>query len=147
MKLSNQRVVRVRARLEKIVEALPEASFRPVLAHASLEVRGKRFGWFMVDHHSDGRVVVECKGDKAINELQVASDPAHLYIPKYGGHRGWIGYWLDVSGVDWKRVEEVVIDAYRATAPRSLTSATSGARVRKRTGKRTGKRTTKRTKA
>ena len=28
----------------------------------SLQVRKKSFGWFLVDHHGDGRVAINCKG-------------------------------------------------------------------------------------
>ena len=37
-------------------QALPEGEAKRVGRHMSLEVRRKRFGWFMVDHHGDGRV-------------------------------------------------------------------------------------------
>src|SRR5690348_7307026 len=43
-------------RVLKIVAVLPEAEAKPAGRHLSLEVRGKRFGWFLVDHHGDGRV-------------------------------------------------------------------------------------------
>lgn len=33
--------------------------------------------------------------------------------------RGWLGVWLDVP-VDWTAVAELVQDAYRAVAPRTL---------------------------
>ena len=46
---------RRRRRVISLVESLPEAS--AVVAgetHLSLEVRGKRFGYFLDDHHGDG---------------------------------------------------------------------------------------------
>ncbi|MEO7965640.1 MAG: hypothetical protein ABIT38_17155 [Gemmatimonadaceae bacterium] len=109
---------RVRARVVAIVEALPEGSFVPTGAHGSLQAHGKRFGWYMDDHHGDGRVVVECKGDHLTNSAQIATDPSHFYVPKYGGHRGWIGYALDVAGVDWKVVTALLGDASRKGAPK-----------------------------
>ena len=50
-----------RKRIAKIVEGLPEGEAKPDGRHMSLEVRKKRFGWFLVDHHGDGRVALNCK--------------------------------------------------------------------------------------
>ena len=38
----------------------------------------------------------------------------------YVGHRGWLGVYLDVPGVDWDEVAEIVEEAYRAVAPARL---------------------------
>jgi hypothetical protein len=60
---------RRRRRVISLVESLPEAS--AVVAgetHLSLEVRGKRFGYFLDDHHGDGRVALNCKTAPGVNE-------------------------------------------------------------------------------
>jgi hypothetical protein len=36
------------------------------------------------------------------------------------GHRGWLGVYLDVDDVDWEEIAEIVVDAYRQIAPKSL---------------------------
>jgi phosphoribosylglycinamide formyltransferase-1 len=131
-RLAPAATAKVRARVQSIVEALPDAAFRPVLTHASLEVRGKRFGWYMDDHHGDGRVVIECKGDVLTNAAQVATDPVHLHISKYAGHRGWIGYWLDEPRVGWKAVAELLGDAYEKTAPKRLTTTAADPRKKRK---------------
>ena len=40
-------------------------------------------------------------------------------MPPYVGGRGWIGVYLDVRQ-DWDEVKEVVEDAYRTVAPKTL---------------------------
>jgi len=48
-----------RNRLIVLVKSLPEARTIPAGDHhSSLEVRGKRFGWFLDDHHGDGRLAL-----------------------------------------------------------------------------------------
>jgi hypothetical protein len=49
-----------------------------------------------------------------------AGDPDRYFYPPYVGHRGWLGVRLDVSGVDWDEIGEIVTDAYRVIAPNSL---------------------------
>jgi hypothetical protein len=41
-------------------------------------------------------------------------------VPPYLGHRGWVGIWLDLPGVDWEEVGEFLVEAYRLSAPRRL---------------------------
>ena len=43
-----------------------------------------------------------------------------FYIPKYVGHRGWLGLWLDLPKIDWEEIEGVITEAYRLVAPRTL---------------------------
>jgi hypothetical protein len=42
------------------------------------------------------------------------------FVPPYVGGRGWVGVRLDVPGVDWDLVYQVVHDAYRTVASRAL---------------------------
>jgi len=108
-----------RRRIEKIVHALPEAEAKPLGRHASLEVRGKRFGWFMVDHHGDGRVAINCKGSAEMHDILKQLAPAHFHVPKYGS-RAWVGLWLDGPKLDWHAVELALRTAYEKTAPKKL---------------------------
>ena len=44
----------IRKQVIALVEALPEAEVKESGGqHLSLEVRGKRFGWYLHDHHGD----------------------------------------------------------------------------------------------
>jgi predicted DNA-binding protein (MmcQ/YjbR family) len=55
----------------------------------------------------------------------VASAPIRFFVPPYVGHRGWLGVWLDVP-VDWQELGEIVTEAYRLVAPRSLLAELEG---------------------
>jgi predicted DNA-binding protein (MmcQ/YjbR family) len=108
-----------RQRIAKILRALPEAQAKPVGRHASLEVREKRFGWFMVDHHGDGRVSINCKGSAEMHDILKQLAPAHFHVPKYGS-KAWVGLWLDGPKLDWHAVELALKAAYEKTAPKKL---------------------------
>src|SRR5215510_8622856 len=110
---------RQRSRIGKIVGALPEAEARPVGRHSSLEVRGKRFGWFLVDHHGDGRVSINCKGSAEMHDILRQLAPAHFHVPKYGS-KAWVGLWLDGPKLDWHAVELALRTAYEMSAPKKL---------------------------
>ena len=49
----------------------------------------------------------------------VEREPQRFFVPRYVGHRGWIGVRLDVD-VDWDEIAHIVADAYRIAAPKSL---------------------------
>jgi hypothetical protein len=109
-----------RKRIAKIVEGLPEAQANPSGRHMSLEVRKKRFGWFLVDHHDDGRVALNCKASADLRDMLKRLLPRHVHTPKYLGSKGWIGLWLDLPKVDWAAVELALREAYVRVAPKTL---------------------------
>jgi hypothetical protein len=119
---------RQRARIEKVVASLPEGEAKPIGRHLSLEVRKKRFGWFMVDHHGDGRVDLNCKASAEMHDVLRQLAPGHFHVPKYVGAKGWIGLWLDLPKLDWAAVELALVDAYRRTAPKKLAAERSAPR-------------------
>ena len=110
---------RQRARITKIVRSLPEAEAKAVGRHLSLEVRNKRFGWFMVDHHGDGRVDLNCKASAEMHDILKQLAPQHFHVPKYG-NKAWVGLWLDGPKLDWNAVELALRTAYEKTAPKKL---------------------------
>jgi hypothetical protein len=109
-----------RARVIAIVEGLPEASVVAAGNHLSLEVRQKRFGWFLDDHHGDGRLAINCKAPRGVAEQLAKHAPDRFNIPKYVSHLGWVGLWLDTPQIDWTEVEAVLLGAYRLAAPKNL---------------------------
>jgi hypothetical protein len=124
MKTSN--IARRRKRLLDLVESLPEATATPCGdRHLSLEVRRKRFGYFLDDHHGDGRLALNCKAASGVNQTLAARSPERFHVPKYVGHHGWIGLWLDLPDIDWAEVREILTDAYRLTASNRLHPPTS----------------------
>ena len=116
----------LRARVSDIVAGFPEARATPTMGvHLRLEVRGKRFGWFMEDHHGDGRIVIELKALPGVASGRASTEGVY-YIPSYGGSRGWIGIALDRGPVDWDEAESLLREAYAMTAPASLRGKLDG---------------------
>lgn len=114
-------IARRRARVVALIESLPEAAAVDCGSqHLSLEVRGKRFGYYLDDHHGDGRVAINCKAEPGGNQTLVDFAPDRFHIPAYVGSRGWVGLWIDLPTIDWEQVESIIMDAYRLTAPKRL---------------------------
>ena len=109
-----------RARVVTIVEGLPEAGVVAAGNHLSLEVRRKRFGWFLDDHHGDGRLAINCKAPHGVAEQLANHAQDKFHIPKYISHLGWLGLWLDTPQIDWTEVETILLGAYRLAAPKKL---------------------------
>lgn len=108
------------ARLTAVCDGLPEVQAVPAGQHTSFTVRGRRFAWHLVDHHGDGRVSVECKAAPEVNRAMAEAEPARCYLPPYTARHGWVGVYLDVDGVDWDRVADLLVEAYVLTAPARL---------------------------
>ena len=108
------------ARLMKICLALPEAIQEPAGRHATFLVRKHVFAYYLNDHHGDGIVSVCCKVLPGDNEALIAAHPARFYMPAYIGPRGWVALRLDVGGLDWNEVAELVVGSYKLIAPKRL---------------------------
>lgn len=109
-----------RARVAAIMESLPEGGTVAAGRHLSLEVRQKRIGWYLEDHHGDGRLAINCKAARGIAQQLEQHAPERFHIPKYMGRLGWVGLWLDTPQVDWTEVKAILVNAYRLTAPKQL---------------------------
>lgn len=116
----------IQSKVVALLDNLPEAMAIAEGNHLSLEVRGKRFGWYLDNHHDDGRIAINCKAVKGVNRSLSKAFPQRYHVPKYVGHHGWIGVWLDGEGVDWSDVEKLLKVAYRLTAPKLLVSKLDG---------------------
>src|SRR5262249_24345408 len=88
--------------------------------HAAFAVRGKKFAYYLHDHHGDGIVSVCVKATPADGATLLASDGDVFYRPAYIGPRGWIGLRLDLGEVDWVEVAHLVTASYRLAAPKRL---------------------------
>jgi len=119
---------RQRERLARILARLPEAKAVTHDTHLSLEVRKKRFGYFLDDHHGDGRIALQCKASADLRDMLEEQAPAQFHVPKYLGHKGWVGLWLDVGPVDWSAVQLALREAYLLVAPKALTQVKAQAR-------------------
>jgi hypothetical protein len=108
------------ARIVAILKGFPETATVAVGNHLSIEVRQKRFGWYLDDHHGDGRLAINCKAPRGVAQQLANHAPDRFHIPKYVSHLGWVGLWLDTPQVDWAEVEAILAGAYRLTAPKKL---------------------------
>ncbi len=106
-------------RIRTICRTLPECEIEGS-QHHKLSVRGKTVGWHTVDHHGDGRVSLTVRAPKGENRELVASDPQKFFMPSYVAQHGYIGVYLDTGGVDWDEIRELITEAYRLVAPKSL---------------------------
>jgi hypothetical protein len=105
--------------VRKVCLWLPEAE--EFLSHGSpnFRVRGKTFASYVVNHHGDGRVALWLPALPGAQESLIRAAPRDFFVPPYVGVRGWIGVVLD-RGIAWKRVAELVREAYVKVAPRDL---------------------------
>lgn len=106
-------------RLRELCMRLPEVTERPSHGEPTWFVRDRKTFVTYADHHHDDRLGFWCAAPPGSQEALVGSDPERYYRPPYVGHRGWLGVYLDVP-VDWDEVAEIVTDAYRCVAPKTL---------------------------
>lgn len=112
-----------RQQLIGLVESFPDVAAEvggDADQHVGFAVRTKRFAWYLDDHHCDEIVALTCKAPPGVNTELAAQEPDRFFIPSYSGKRGWLGVRLDLPTLDWEEIAELVEDAYRMTAPRSL---------------------------
>ena len=107
------------ARLQKVCGQLPEAEVKSA-AHHTFLVRGKKFAYYLIDHHGDGRVSMQFKAERGLNQSLVDTDPSKFFLPPYMAHHGWIGLYIDRGKIDWGEIEDFLVNAYRLAAPKSL---------------------------
>ena len=106
-------------KLREICMRFPEAHEKAFGGHEppAFRVRDKMFAMVST---GDGRVSVWMKAGPGAQDVLVGGDPERFFVPPYVGHRGWIGIRLDVAGLQWGMIEDLVADSYRMTAPKRL---------------------------
>ena len=107
------------SRLLKLAAKLPEVEISGD-QHKSFRIRRKNFAYYLNDHHGDGIVSLCCKASFEEQADLVEADPDKFYIPSYVGAKGWVAIRLDRSRVDWPQVDALLVNAYRAQAPKKL---------------------------
>jgi phosphoribosylglycinamide formyltransferase-1 len=119
----------LRERTTRIALALPEAEASSRTGqHTAYTVRGKKFAYFLNDHHGDGRIAMQCKAPPGEQGRLIALAPDRYFIPPYMGQHGWVGLYLDRGRPDWAEVERLLVDAYLLLAPKKLAAALEAAR-------------------
>jgi predicted DNA-binding protein (MmcQ/YjbR family) len=95
-----------------------------ILSHGSPNFRvrgGKIFATYVINHHGDGRIALWLNSPPGAQE-QAKTQPKYFFVPPYVGPSGWLGVHLD-KGLSWKRVAQLVREAYEKTAPRKLSAS------------------------
>ena len=115
-------------RVRALCLALPETTERLSHGEPTWFIRDKKTFVMYANQHHDDRVGFWCAAPPGAQEALVADDPEHFFRPPYVGHRGWLGVYLDVDGVDWPHLEEIIEDAFRCVAPKTLVARFDGAR-------------------
>jgi predicted DNA-binding protein (MmcQ/YjbR family) len=115
------------SKLRALCMALPEAHEKPFGGHdaPAWRIRDKLFAMMVT---GDGRLSFWCKGAPGAQDVLVSGDPERFFVPPYVGHKGWIGVRLDVAGVEWGLIEELVRDSYIMTAPKKVAAQLEGAK-------------------
>lgn len=106
-------------RVRRICLALPEATEKQAWGEPTFRVNDKIFAQYEDNHHGSGRIELWCKGPDGLQEFLTKADPQRYFVPKYVGHKGWIGIRME-GAVPWDHVADLVGDSYRMTAPKRL---------------------------
>lgn len=110
-------------RVRDVCSSLPDVVERPSHGAPSFFSRDKKtFVMFLDDHHGDGRLAIRCHAPAGVQHLLVTEEPDRFFVPRYVGHRGWIGVRLD-RDVDWDEIAGIVRDAYRMVVPAKVADA------------------------
>ena len=108
------------ARLRKVCATFPEIEERLSHGSPSFFVRGKKtLAMFVDDHHGDGILGIWVPALPGVQEELIALEPDRFFRPPYVGPAGWVGVRLDVD-VDWDEVRDILEEAYRKVAPKTL---------------------------
>jgi hypothetical protein len=108
-------------RLRALCLAVPEVTERISHGEPGWFVRGKRQFVTLDDHHHGAdRLAFWCAAPPGAQEELIAQDAQRFFRPPYVGHRGWVGVRID-GDPDWDEISEIVRDAFRQVAPKSLT--------------------------
>jgi hypothetical protein len=113
-------------RLRAICLALPEVTERVSHGSPTFFVREKRTLCTIhpSGHHGE-RPSIWAPAPPGVQAQLVGEEGDRFFRPPYVGGRGWIGLYLD-RDVDWDEVEQIVADAYRQVAPKTLVSRWEG---------------------
>jgi hypothetical protein len=91
----------------------PEAEERETWQTATFRVRGKIF---MMFSEQERHAWIRSTFDE--QQALMAQDPEAFFVPPYVGPSGWVG--AVISKADADELRELVIEAWRMTAPQQL---------------------------
>ena len=113
-------------RVRAICMAFPEVSERLSHGEVTWFIREKRVLASMDDHHhSADHFALTCPAPPGVQQELIEVEPDRFFRPAYVGPSGWIGVRLD-RAVDWDEIEQIIDDAYRLKAPKTLVKQLDG---------------------
>ncbi len=109
------------SRVREFAMAQPEAD--EILSHGMPcfgIIKGKKFAYFIHDHHGDGRTALLVKISGADEQAALIEQDEGMYFrPAYFGD-GWVGIRLDLGRNDWDHIAGWISRSWRAVAPKKL---------------------------
>jgi hypothetical protein len=102
--------------LRRVVLSLPEAEERETWGHPTFRVRDKMFAAL-----SDDGQLASVKATRQEQAALVAAAPETFGVPAYVGRHGWVS--VQLATVDPTELGELVVEAWRQTAPKRLVAA------------------------
>jgi hypothetical protein len=99
--------------LRRVALSLPEAEERETWGHPTFRVREKMFAAL-----SDDGQTASVKATRDEQSALVAAAPETFGVPAYVGRHGWVS--IQLATVDPEELGELVVEAWRQTAPRRL---------------------------
>ena len=102
--------------LRQVVRSLPEAEERETWGHPTFRVRDRMFA-AMSDDGQEATV----KATRQEQAALVSAAPETFGIPAYVGRHGWVS--IQLATVDPAELRELVVEAWRQTAPKRLVAA------------------------
>jgi len=102
--------------LRQVVRSLPEAEERQTWGHPTFRVRDRMFAAM-----SDDGQEASVKATRQEQAALVSAAPETFGIPAYVGRHGWVS--IQLATVDPAEVRELIVEAWRQTAPKRLVAA------------------------
>ena len=102
--------------LRQVALSLPEAEERETWGHPTFRVRDKMFATLSDDGRQAG-----VKTTKQEQSALIAADPETFGIPGYVGRHGWVS--VQLATADPAELRELLVEAWRQTAPKRLVAA------------------------
>lgn len=70
-----------RERITGIARDLPEVITEEHGTHLGFTIRGKRFAWYLEDHHGDGRLALTCTAGPGVNHALAETRADRYFLP------------------------------------------------------------------
>ena len=115
------------ARVQTLALSLPAVNERRSHGEPCFFIRDTRpLCYYHDDHNGDGRISMWCPAPPGAQDELVEENPRRFFRPTpsaRGVFAAWVGVYLDnppPREPDWRQIAEIIEDAYRQVAPRSL---------------------------